>query len=109
MLVKKLQESWPNVRQAIEELEKEDKIFVFRTGGNSEREGQMKMVYWNELGPVTKVDQGGSKDRRLDEMSSSSADRLSIHPQSSTRCGIPSNYLISSPSLVNWKRASFDQ
>ena len=64
MLVKKLQESWPNAKQAIEELEKEGKVMVIRTGGSSEREGHVKMVFWDELGQETaekkyKVDEGG--------------------------------------------------
>jgi transcription initiation factor TFIIE subunit beta len=58
MMVKKLQESWPNAKTAIEELEKEGKVMVIRTGGNSEREGQMKMVFWDEMGPVPVVDDG---------------------------------------------------
>lgn len=53
MLVKKLQESWPNAKQAIEELEKEGKVMVIRTGGSSEREGHVKMVFWDELGQET--------------------------------------------------------
>lgn len=57
-MVKKLQESWPNARSAIEELEKEGKVMVIRTGANAEREGVMKVVFWNELGSVPKIDNG---------------------------------------------------
>lgn len=58
-MVKKLSESWPNAKQAIEELEKEGKVLVIRTGGNSEgKEGHMKMVFWNEIGDMPQIDQG---------------------------------------------------
>ena len=56
--MKKLQESWPDARKAIEDLEKEGKVMVIRTGGNAEREGIMKMVFWNEMGQVGKIDEG---------------------------------------------------
>lgn len=58
MLVKKLQESWPNAKHAIEELERDGKVMVLRTGGNAEREGQMKMVFWDEMGSMPKIDEG---------------------------------------------------
>jgi transcription initiation factor TFIIE subunit beta len=58
MMVKKLQESWPNARQAIEELEAEGKVLVIRTG-TTEKEGFMKMVFWNEIGDMPQIDQGG--------------------------------------------------
>jgi len=57
MLVKKLQESWPNAKSAIEELERDGKVMVIRTGGSSDREGQMKMVFWDEMGRMKKVDE----------------------------------------------------
>ena len=58
MTLKKLQESWPPVKAAIEELEKEGKVLVIRTGGSSDRDGQIKMVFWDELPPVKKIDTG---------------------------------------------------
>lgn len=58
MAVKKLQESWPNARTAIEELETEGKVLVLRTGGNSEREGQMKTVFWDPLERLPPIDNG---------------------------------------------------
>lgn len=58
MMVKKLQESWPNARQAIEELEKEGKVLVIRTGGSEGKEGHMKMVFWNEIGDMPAIDKG---------------------------------------------------
>lgn len=60
MAVKKLQESWPNARTAIEELETEGKVLVLRTGGNSEREGQMKTVFWDPLERLPPIDNGGT-------------------------------------------------
>ena len=57
-MVKKLQESWPNARQAIEELEQEGKVLVIRTGGGDGKEGHMKMVFWNEIGDMPQIDQG---------------------------------------------------
>lgn len=59
-MVKKLQESWPNARQAIEELEKEGKVLVIRTQGGDNKEGHMKMVFWNEIGNMPAIDQGWS-------------------------------------------------
>ena len=40
-----LKESWKDAPTAIEELEKEGEVFVTRTL----RDGQMRMVFWNEL------------------------------------------------------------
>lgn len=57
-MVKKLQESWPNARQAIEELENDGKVLVIRTGGGDGKEGHMKMVFWNEIGDMPQIDQG---------------------------------------------------
>jgi hypothetical protein len=48
MQFKVLKESWPNVQGAIEDLEKERKVIVQRTTGTSGREGQIRVVYWNE-------------------------------------------------------------
>lgn len=58
MMIKKLQESWPNAREAIIELEKDGKVLVIRTGGNSEKEGHMKMVFWNEMADTPRIDTG---------------------------------------------------
>ncbi|KAK4048396.1 hypothetical protein OIV83_004742 [Microbotryomycetes sp. JL201] len=54
--VKILRESWPQVNNAIEELEREGKLFVMRTGGSGEREGQMKAVYLNEMPEQDPID-----------------------------------------------------
>jgi transcription initiation factor TFIIE subunit beta len=43
--VRTLKESWKDAPAAIEELEKEGEVFVTRTL----RDGQMRMVFWNEL------------------------------------------------------------
>ncbi|KAH9990845.1 hypothetical protein BJV77DRAFT_1010644 [Russula vinacea] len=43
--VRTLKESWKDAPVAIEELEKEGEVFVTRTL----RDGQMRMVFWNEL------------------------------------------------------------
>ncbi|KAM0750575.1 hypothetical protein T439DRAFT_380464 [Meredithblackwellia eburnea MCA 4105] len=48
--VKTLRESWSGVNVAIEELEKEGKVLVTRSGGSREREGVMKAVFWDEVG-----------------------------------------------------------
>lgn len=40
-----LKESWKDAPAAIEELEEEGEVFVTRTL----RDGQMRMVFWNEL------------------------------------------------------------
>ena len=58
LTVKSLRESWPQVGSAIEELEKEGKVLVTRTGGTGDKEGQLKAVFLDELGHVGKVDQG---------------------------------------------------
>ncbi|KAI9435511.1 hypothetical protein H4582DRAFT_1970051 [Lactarius indigo] len=43
--VRTLKESWKDSPTAVEELEKEGEVFVTRTL----RDGQMRMVFWNEL------------------------------------------------------------
>src|ERR1700761_9193989 len=43
--VRALKESWKDAPVAIEELEKEGDVFVTRTL----KDGQMRMVYWNEV------------------------------------------------------------
>ncbi|GAA6001750.1 transcription factor TFIIE subunit TFA2 [Rhodotorula paludigena] len=50
--VKKLRESWSGVNAAIEELEREGRILVTRTGKTeaAEKEGQMKMVFLDDVG-----------------------------------------------------------
>jgi transcription initiation factor TFIIE subunit beta len=51
--VKKLRESWAGVTTAIEELEREGRVLVTRTGKteqSQEREGQMKMVFLDDIG-----------------------------------------------------------
>ncbi|KAI0668836.1 transcription initiation factor IIE subunit beta [Trametes maxima] len=53
--VRTLKESWKEAPQAIEELEKEGEVFVTRTL----KDGQMRMVFWNELKPTE--DQGGMR------------------------------------------------
>ena len=62
--VKTLRESWPQVGPAIEELEREGKIFVTRSGKSTEREGQMKSVFLNEIGEKCTVDKGQSQADR---------------------------------------------
>ena len=42
--MKVIKESWPSAPTALEELEKEGDVFITRTN----KDGQMKMVYWNE-------------------------------------------------------------
>lgn len=50
--VKKLRESWAGVTAAIEELEREGRVLVTRTGKNPQHggEGQMKMVFLDDIG-----------------------------------------------------------
>ncbi|GAA5886748.1 hypothetical protein JCM3774_003038 [Rhodotorula dairenensis] len=49
--VKKLRESWAGVTNAIEELEREGRVLVTRTGKNPHgAEGQMKMVFLDDIG-----------------------------------------------------------
>lgn len=45
--VRTLKESWKEAPQAIEELEKEGEVYVTRTL----KDGQLRMVFWNELKP----------------------------------------------------------
>jgi transcription initiation factor TFIIE subunit beta len=45
--VRALKESWKEAPQAIEELEKEGDVLVTRTA----KDGQLRMVFWNELKP----------------------------------------------------------
>lgn len=61
--VKKLRESWSGVNTAIEELEREGRILVTRTGKTeaAEKEGQMKMVFLDDVGrDKDPLDQGAS-------------------------------------------------
>ncbi|CAL1698105.1 unnamed protein product [Somion occarium] len=51
--VRTLKESWKEAPQAIEELEKEGEVFVTRTL----KDGQLRMVFWNEIKP--NEEQGG--------------------------------------------------
>lgn len=53
-----MRESWAGVGPAIEELEKEGKVLVTRTGGAGDKEGQLKAVFLDELGHTGKVDKG---------------------------------------------------
>lgn len=45
--VRTLKESWKEAPQAIEELEKEGEVYVTRTL----KDGQLRMVFWNEIKP----------------------------------------------------------
>ncbi|KAI0092271.1 transcription initiation factor IIE subunit beta [Irpex rosettiformis] len=45
--VRTLKESWKEAPQAIEELEKEGEVYVTRTL----KDGQLRMVFWNEIRP----------------------------------------------------------
>ena len=83
MTLKKLQESWPPVKGAIEELEKEGKVLVIRTGGSGDREGQIKMVFWDELPPVSKIDKGELQVFALPLLLI-----FSLFTQNSTQCGM---------------------
>ncbi|KAI0070964.1 transcription initiation factor IIE subunit beta [Panus rudis PR-1116 ss-1] len=51
--VRTLKESWKEAPQAIEELEKEGEVYVTRTM----KDGQLRMVFWNEIKPTE--EQGG--------------------------------------------------
>lgn len=51
--VRTLKESWKEAPTAIEELEKEGEVYVTRT----QKDGQMRMVFWNEIKP--NEDSGG--------------------------------------------------
>ncbi|KAI1790595.1 transcription initiation factor IIE subunit beta [Ganoderma leucocontextum] len=51
--IRLLKESWKEAPQAIEELEKEGEVYVTRTL----KDGQMRMVFWNEVKPTE--EQGG--------------------------------------------------
>ncbi|KAJ7589192.1 transcription initiation factor IIE subunit beta [Mycena floridula] len=52
--VRSLKESWKEAPAAIEELEEEGEVFVTRT----QKDGQLKMVFWNEIKPN---DESGGK------------------------------------------------
>ncbi|KAJ2919652.1 hypothetical protein MD484_g818, partial [Candolleomyces efflorescens] len=52
--VRALKESWKEAPQAIEELEKEGEVLVTRT----QKDGQLRMVFWNEIKPT---DEAGGK------------------------------------------------
>ncbi|KAF5338397.1 hypothetical protein D9611_012533 [Ephemerocybe angulata] len=56
--VRALKESWKEAPQAIEELEKEGEVLVTRTT----KDGQLRMVFWNEIKPT---DEAGGK--RVDQ------------------------------------------
>ncbi|TFK29186.1 transcription initiation factor IIE subunit beta [Coprinopsis marcescibilis] len=56
--VRLLKESWKEAGQAIEELEKEGEVLVTRTT----KDGQLRMVFWNEIKPT---DEAGGK--RVDQ------------------------------------------
>ncbi|TFY58285.1 hypothetical protein EVJ58_g6516 [Rhodofomes roseus] len=45
--IRTLKESWKEAPQAVEELEKEGEVYVTRTL----KDGQMRMVFWNEMKP----------------------------------------------------------
>ena len=49
--VRLLKESWKEAPNAIEELEKEGEVLVTRT----QKDGQLKMVFWNEIKPEEEV------------------------------------------------------
>ena len=51
--IRALKESWKEAAQAVEELEKEGEVIVTRTL----KDGQMRMVFWNEVKPTE--EQGG--------------------------------------------------
>ncbi|RXW18201.1 hypothetical protein EST38_g7660 [Candolleomyces aberdarensis] len=53
--VRALKESWKEAPQAIEELEKEGEVLVTRT----QKDGQLRMVFWNEIKPTDEA--GGKK------------------------------------------------
>ncbi|KAH6912144.1 transcription initiation factor IIE subunit beta [Coprinopsis sp. MPI-PUGE-AT-0042] len=53
--VRSLKESWKEAPQAIEELEKEGDVLVTRT----QKDGQLRMVFWNEIRPTE--EEGGKK------------------------------------------------
>lgn len=56
--MKTLRENWAQVGGAVEELEKEGKVFVTRTGGGGDGVGQMKAVFLDEIGERGVVDKG---------------------------------------------------
>ncbi len=77
--MKLLRESWPLVGNAVEELEREGKVMVIRTGGRSgagdgrgngvegkdgekKEEGILKTVFFDPLGRISGVDSGKISD-----------------------------------------------
>lgn len=56
--VKLLKESWAGVVPAIEELEREGKVLVTRTGNTTEKEGTIKTVFLDQIGFLPPIDQG---------------------------------------------------
>ena len=65
--VKKLRESWTGAQQAIEDLEREGRVLVTRTGKTemAEKDGQMKMVFLDDIGRERDpLDQGASPPSR---------------------------------------------
>ena len=70
-MVKTLREAWPGVTGAIEELEKEGKVLVTRTGtGGEGGQGQMKAVFLDEIGVEGRVDEGKSTRNREERVCS---------------------------------------
>lgn len=60
--VKTLKESYPTVQIALEELEKEGRVLVTRSlGGRAfeDKEGAMKMAFYDDVGRPTVLDKGG--------------------------------------------------
>ncbi|KAF8637747.1 hypothetical protein AX17_002605 [Amanita inopinata Kibby_2008] len=70
--VRALKESWKEAPQAIEELEKEGEVLVTRTV----KDGQLRMVFWNELKPTEDVG-GMSVEKGMSSRPSPSETRVS--------------------------------
>ncbi|EKM52716.1 uncharacterized protein PHACADRAFT_176739 [Phanerochaete carnosa HHB-10118-sp] len=58
--IRTLKESWKEAPQAIEELEKEGEVYVTRTL----KDGQLRMVFWNEIKP-DEEDGGGQVEKEF--------------------------------------------
>lgn len=115
--MKKLRESWAGVTTAIEELEREGRVLVTRTGKteqSQEREGQMKMVFLDDIGrEKDPLDQGQfavpyrdclCAALRLLQRAPVPSSRLTavLSLQSSETCGARSRR----PSATSWHRNS---
>src|SRR5205807_116133 len=87
--VRTLKESWKDAPTAIEELEKEGEVFVTRTL----RDGQMRMVFWNELqaNPADLAEEGPEATAKRD--ASKNGTGLSVEKGTAPKLPVDSSFL----------------